>query len=336
MISGEQIEDFHRLVEQAGSVVLTTHINPDGDALGSQYALVGFLETLGKRVRVINQDPAPEGLAFIEDPAAPAEEYDSKLHDAALRETDLVILVDNSAPDRLGRMEPIMREVAAKTLCIDHHPTRDARWGHNIVDVESSATTAMIYELTRRSAWKPGPRAADAIYVGLATDTGFFRFNSMTAKGHAIAAELLELGVDPARIYRQIRERNSAAFTRLQGHALAGLRLDADGAIASVTISRELLQSVGAEDEDPAEITTPMLAIDGVRVAALYRELSDGKIKVSLRSKGQLDVHRLATEFGGGGHRNASGIVMSGKMSDAVEIVTQRCSAMLEAAGERD
>lgn len=334
MISAEAIRMFHDLCASARSVVLTTHINPDGDAIGSQYALAAFLRGDGRRLRVINRDPTPEFLRFVEAPDLPVEPYDPARHDELLRQADLVILVDNSAPDRLGEMEPIMAEVAEHTLCIDHHPTRDARWGHNIVDVDSCATTAIIYELTRDAGWTPDQRTAEAIFVGLATDTGFFRFNSTTSTAYAIAAELVEAGVEPARIYREIHERNSLPFTLLLGHALAGLRIFAGGAIASVTITRDQVVELGAEEEDTAEITTPMLALDGVRVAALYRELADGRVKVSLRSKGDLDVHRLATEFGGGGHRNASGIVMTGGLEEVVRVVTERCAAMLAAADE--
>jgi phosphoesterase RecJ-like protein len=320
---------FHELVERAGTIVLTTHINPDGDAIGSQYALAAFLRSVGKPARIVNQDPTPETLHFIEDAALSVELYAEDRHDPLLRDAGLVILVDNSAPDRLGRMERIMREVARSTLCIDHHPTRGADWGSSIVDEGSCATTAIIYDLLAEAGWRPDLKAAEALYVGLATDTGFFRFESTTARSHAIAAELIRLGVRPARVYREIHERNSPAFTRLLGHALAGLRMDAGGGIATVTITRALLEKSGAMDEDPAEITTPMLCLDGVRVAALYRELPGGRIKVSLRSKGDLDVHKLATEFGGGGHRNASGIVFEGAIDDVVESVTRRLTALL-------
>jgi phosphoesterase RecJ-like protein len=197
--------------------------------------------------------------------------------------------------------------------------------------MESCATTAVIYDLTRSCGWQPDLHAAQAIYVGLVTDTGFFRFNSTNARAHAIAAELLSMGVRPDRVYRRIYERNSPAFTRLLGHALTGLRLQADGAVATVRITKKLIDNLGAGKEDPAEITTTMLAIDGVVISALYRELPDGRIKVSLRSKGELDVHRLALEFGGGGHKNASGIVMPGELDEVVEIVTARAAAMVPA-----
>jgi phosphoesterase RecJ-like protein len=329
MISADSHRLFGELVEAARRIVLTTHINPDGDALGSQISLGRFLVSAGKLVQIVNQDPAPEILSYLEDPALPVESYDAESHEMVLRDADLVILVDNSAPDRLGSMEPAMDRVAAKTLCIDHHPTRDAPWAHNIVDVESCATTVMIFELTRGRGWTPDLASAEAIYVGLATDTGFFRFNSTNAHGHDVAAALLRLGVRPARAYREVYERNSVAFTRLLGHALADLRLDAEGAIASVTLDRQLIERLGAENEDTSEITTVLLALDGVLLVVLFRELDDRRVKVSLRSKGDLDVHQLATEFGGGGHRNASGIVLTDRLEKVVPTILARAESLV-------
>ncbi|HKQ63089.1 MAG TPA: bifunctional oligoribonuclease/PAP phosphatase NrnA [Candidatus Polarisedimenticolaceae bacterium] len=322
---------FQRLIDGARQFVLVTHINPDGDALGSQFGLGAFLLERGARVRIVDQDPVPAALRFIAQPALEVEVYDAARHDAALAATELVVLVDNSAPDRLGRMEPVMRRLAGRTLCIDHHPARDVPWAHALIDAGSCATTAMIYELTRRCGWRPSAAAAEALYVGLATDTGFFRFNSTSADAHEIAAALLRLGVEPARSFREIYERNSAAFTRLLGLGLARLRMDAGGAVASVQLDRALIEAAQAQDVDPSEITTPLLAIDGVLVAALFRELPDGRIKVSLRSKGELDVHGLAAEFGGGGHRNASGIVVEGRLEAVAAQVTARATALLAA-----
>jgi len=324
---------FQELYRSARTIVLTTHVQPDGDAIGSQQSLLRFLLSQRKQVRIVNQDPTPESLRFIEDPAVEVEVYRPEVHDELLAEVDLIMLVDNSAPDRLGRMELPMTQNADRVLCIDHHPARHAPWRHNILHVEACATAALIYDLTRGCGWQPDLPAAEAIYVGLATDTGFFRFNSTVARAHHIAARLLESGVEPARVYQAIYERNSEAFTRLLGHALVGLRLDAQGAIATVTLTRELLAAVGAEDEDTSEITTTLLAMDGVMVAALYRELGDDRVKVSLRSKGELDVHQLATQFGGGGHRNASGIVLPGPLEQVVRTVTERATELLGSAG---
>jgi phosphoesterase RecJ-like protein len=335
MIDPAQHALFRAICERTREFVLTTHVKPDGDALGSQVGLGRCLLDRGKSVRIVNHDPAPETLRFIEDPSLPVEVYDPARHDPLLASAERIVLLDNSAPDRLGRMEDAIVRAAPRTLCIDHHPTRDTPWADQIVDERACAASVMIYDLVRAWGWTPDVRAAEAIYVGLATDTGFFRFNSTNRHAHEVASELLDLGVEPGRAYREVYERNTLAFTRLLGHALAGLRLDAGGAVATVRLDREAIDRLEAHDVDTSEITTAQLALDGVSVALLFRELEDGRIKVSLRSKGTVDVHRLAGEFGGGGHRNASGIVMAGPLDDAVRTVTSRVEDALAQARYR-
>ena len=320
----DQQQRFERAIDSAESFVVSTHLRPDGDAIGSETGLIHFLLSRGKQVRVINNDPTAESLRFVEPEGVDVEVYDPERHDELFRSVDRVMLVDNSAPDRLGRLEPIIREVAPKVLCIDHHPLREAPWPRPILDVDSGATAVMIYRLTRAFGWTPDLHAATAMYVGLSTDTGFFRFNSTNPQAHRIAAELLEMGVRPAKIYRAVHERNSVAFMKLLGHALATLRVEADGSIAVVTISQALIRDLDAASEDTSEITTALLSIEGVRAVALFRELRNGQIKVSLRSKSELNVHELACEYGGGGHRNASGIVMDGELDAVARQITER------------
>lgn len=333
MILSEAHALFRELCDGSERFVLTTHINPDGDALGSQFSLARFLASRGKQVRIINQDATPDILSFIEDAELPVEIYEPATHDPIIAGADLVVLVDNSAPDRLGEMESPMLAAADHTLCIDHHPSRETPWAHHILDEDASAAAAMIFELTRPYHWTPDARSAAAMYVGLATDTGFFRFNSTNARSHEVAAELLRLGADPAKTFQSVYERNSLAYTRLLGHALVGLTLEAGGAIVLVKITLGQLKALDAEQVDTSEITTSLLAMDGVRLALLFRELPGGRIKVSLRSKGDLDVHRLAATFGGGGHRNASGIVMPGELNEVVKAVTHKAASLLAAGG---
>ena len=177
-LTAEQHECFAGTCERNETFVLTTHMNPDGDALGSQIAVARYLESLGKTVRLINGDPTPEILAFVTEDSPPIEVYDPGQHDNAIRGVDCVVLLDNSAPDRLGRMESIMLSVAANVLCIDHHPTRGAPWAENILQVGASSTAVLVWDLVRHRGWEPDAPACNAIFVGLATDTGFFRFNS--------------------------------------------------------------------------------------------------------------------------------------------------------------
>jgi phosphoesterase RecJ-like protein len=333
MISARDHAAFGSLLERARLYVLVTHVNPDGDAIGSQVGLGRYLRSLGFEVRIVNQDETPHDLRFLEFDGPFAEGYHPDRHDGLLDAADAIVLLDNSAPDRLGRMEAPVRTRTAKTFCIDHHPTRATPWAWNVIDTSASATAVLVYELVRARGGTPDRAAADALYAGLATDTGFFRFNSTSPRAFRVAADLLEAGADPTRCYREVYERNTLAYTRLLGRALASASLGEDGAVASAGITLRMIEACGAAGVDTSEFTTPLLAVDGVRVAILFRELPGGQVKVSLRSKGELDVSRVAAEFGGGGHRNASGIVMLGQFEDIVDTVTAR--AVVLAADDR-
>lgn len=328
MIARAQHDAFDGLVAGGRVFVLVTHVNPDGDAIGSEVGLGRFLLARGKEVRVVNQDPTPVTLTWLEFDGPAAEVYDPARHDGLLDACDAIVLLDNSAPDRLGRMESPVVQRKAKTFCIDHHPTRETPWAGNVIDTSACATAGLVYELLREAGFLLDPSAAEALYAGLATDTGFFRFNSTSSRAFRIAGELLDAGADPTRSFRQVYERNSPAYTRLLGRALAGLRLEADGTLGIVGVTRRTVEECGAEAVDTSEVTTPVLAVDGVRIALFFRELAGGKVKVSLRSKGDLDVQKLASEFGGGGHRNASGIVMTGSYDDVVSRISARAAEL--------
>ncbi len=328
-LTTEQHDRFAAVCDGNETFVLTTHMHPDGDALGSEIALARYLVSQGKTVRLINGDPTAETLAFITQDSPPIEVYDPEQHDDTIRGVDHILLVDNSAPDRLGRMEPIMLSVAADVLCIDHHPSRGAPWAESILKVGASATAVLVWDLLRHRGWEPDARACDAIFVGLVTDTGFFRFNSASPYAHRVAADLLERGVHAGEIYRRIYERNSEAYTRLLGHALVGLRIEGEGRLASVRLRRDAIAELTAEDVDTGEITTALLAIDGVDLVLLFRELPDARVKVSLRSKDDLDVHGLASGFGGGGHRNAAGIVLERPFDEVVESVSSEARTLI-------
>jgi phosphoesterase RecJ-like protein len=331
MIGAAHHASFQALLAGHRRFVLTTHVNPDGDAIGSEMGLARFLRSQGAEVRIVNQDPTPDTLRFLEKDGLRAEVYDEAAHAAAFAQAERLVLLDNSAPDRFGRVQPRLLDLAGKTFCIYHHPTRETPWAETILDDASCATAEIIFELVTQAGWRPDRGAAEALYVGISTDTGVFRFNSTTPRAHEIAAQLLRLGVQPALAFQEIYERNSVTYTRLLGQALASLRLDAGGAVASVRITRAMLQASDGDGVDTSEMTTALLAMDGVRVALLFRELPGGRIKVSLRSKGDLDVHRLASGFGGGGHRNASGIVLAGALDEVSERIIAEAKRPLDA-----
>jgi len=309
-----------QIVETRHRFVLATHVNADGDGLGAQLALFHFLRRRGKQVRIVNTDPPPHNFGFL-DPEGLIEQYDPPVHDPVLDGAEAIVLLDNSSAQRLGRMRERIEGSPAPKVCIDHHPQPDTAWDVMAIDDTASATGEMIYELIREMDGDIPREAAEPIYVSIVTDTGNFRFSNTKPRILRIAADLVEKGVSVPKIYQEIYERNSAAFTRLLGAALSDVRLEQEGRLGYLVITKDLMRRVDAEGEDTSEVINHVLAIDGARVAVLFREMDEGQTKVSLRSKGTIDVRAVAARFGGGGHRNASGIVLQTPLPEALEKV---------------
>jgi len=166
--------------------------------------------------------------------------------------------------------------------------------------------------------------------VSLVTDTGYFRFSKTSPRCHEAAAEMLAAGVEPPLVYEQVFERNSAALLRLGGVAMADLRQEEGGRLAWVSLTYAQVLGCQAETEDTSEVVNDLLSIDGVRLAVLFKEMGGGRTKLSFRSKGDLDVNRLASQFGGGGHTNAAGAVVAGGLDETVMRVLRSCRELLK------
>ena len=311
-------------IEKARTAALSTHINPDGDGIGAEICLFRHLRTLGIEARIINTEPLPLRYRFL-DPDGDVEVFDAKRHESFLRSADLIFMLDNSAVHRLGPLEAATRASRATTICIDHHNMIEPFWNINIIDQEASATGELVFQLIRAMGGTIDARAAEAAYVSLVTDTGYFRFSKTSARSHEAASEMLTLGVKPPRVYEEVFERNSVGLIRLTGIALSGLHLQENGRLVWITLTHEQVTRCGAENEDTSEVVNGLLAIGGARVAVLLKELGDGRIKLSFRSKGALDVNRVAAALGGGGHTNASGAVVEGTLAGMIEPVLAPC-----------
>jgi phosphoesterase RecJ-like protein len=319
------------LLESARTAALCTHVNPDGDGIGAEICLLGYLKTVEIEARVINTEALPPRYRFL-DPGGAVEVYDAARHDRFLRESDLIFTLDNSAIGRLGPLGPAIRASRATTVCIDHHNVVEPFWKVNIIDEEACATGELVFQIIKAMNGRIDFAMAQAAYVSLVTDTGYFRFSKTSPRCHQAAAEMLAAGVRPPRVYQEVFERNSPALIRLSGCALAGLRLECDGALAWVSLTREQLTACDAEHEDTSELVNELLTIDGVRVGLLLKELAGDRVKVSFRSKGDLDVNRLAARFGGGGHTNAAGAVIEGGLDRTIPVVLTSCRELLQQA----
>ena len=329
LMIADAVAKLRPLLDTARRAALATHITPDGDGIGAEICLLSHLKSRGMDARVINTEPLAAKYRFL-DPEGAVETYDAARHDAFLRDADLIFMLDNSATSRMGSLEPAIRASRATTVCIDHHNVLEPFWKVNIVDPEACATGELVFQIIKALGGRIDRSAAQAAYVSLVTDTGYFRFSKTSPRCHEAAAEMLAAGVSPPLVYEQVFERSSAALVRLAGVAMAGLRLEEGGRLAWISLTREQVQGCQAEMEDTSDVVNELLTIDGVRFAVLFKGLEDDRTKLSFRSKGDLDVNRLAGRFGGGGHTNAAGAIVPGGLEETIRRVLPSCRELLK------
>ncbi len=327
----KEFHEFNMLVSAKQTFVITTHINPDGDAIGSETALALFLSGRGKTVTIINQSPTPDNLTFLSSGIYPVECYDAARHAALIRGVDCIIVVDTNAP---GRFFALADDVAANTgtkICIDHHLEPEPFADMYIIDAEAPATGELLYELfTAIDASAVTTPIAKALYTCIMTDTGSFRFPKTDAQTHMITADLLRRGADPSEIYQAVYDSSPVNRLHLLGRALDSIRSIEDGAVAWMTLRQtdfDETKTVGADTDNLINYT---LSIAGVRIGLMFTEF-DGVVKVSFRSKGDIWINKLAKEFGGNGHKHAAGARITGRgLVEIVDKVTDRARAYIE------
>ena len=290
------------------SFLLTTHIRPDGDAIGSVLALRRMLEQLGRAVRIISSDPPPSNLTWMPG-IAHIEVFDGSLAQRSwIDQAEVICVLDTNALNRLGELAAAVEASPAHKLLIDHHTEPEDWFDLQYVRDTASSTGELVYELVR--AIDPNlidTELATALYVAIMTDTGSFRFNSVTPVVHRIAADLLARGrLSTEAIHSAIFDTRTPESMRLLGLALRDLQLRYDGRLAYVVLSRRMFNKTGASTEDVEGFSNLLLSIRGVQIALLFTEIDKG-IKISFRSKGDYHVNTWARAFGGGGHRNAAG-----------------------------
>ena len=325
------------VLESAAEVVLTTHVHPDGDGLGSEAALGAWLNRRGVRVRVLNPDPAPRQFAFLSTPGVPLGVFRGIVLDG-LETADALVILDTSSPARLGAIAEAFPSLRAVRLCVDHHaPQAEHDVGgaeqlahHALVEPEASSTAELVYRVLLEAGAEITPEVATPLYVGIAFDTGSFRYSNTTSDAHLVAADLVRHGVEADSLYKRMFASYSAARMRLWGRALSSLALEFGGRLAWMAVDRDLLRSTGAGPEELDGLVEQGRRIEGVAVSVLFREDGPRETKVSFRSHGATDVHALAGRFGGGGHRNAAGATLGLPLREAVGRVLAEAGLFLE------
>lgn len=315
-------------IEQGQRFVISSHLNPDCDALGSELALAHHLIALGKEVAILNADAVPSTYQFL-DPTNLISTFSSRKHAAVLTRTDTIIVVDVSGGwERLGRVGRALSHIkAATTLCIDHHPNGDPFTDISVVEPGVSATGELIFDLIVAMGGKITPEIAQSLYAAIITDSGSFRFSNTTPKTHLITAQLIEGGANPTRIYELLYEQLPLSRVKLKGYVLQNIQMAGNGQIACIALTLEDLKTFDVASSELDGFSGLPQQINGVRVSIFLVELPRGRVKISLRSNGSVAVNKLAALFGGGGHVPAAGAIAQG----AIEVIAQKLIAATEA-----
>jgi phosphoesterase RecJ-like protein len=307
------LNDAAAVLARAESIVVIGHVGPDGDALGSALGLALAARNAGKSAYATFGEPfvVPDQLRFLPTDAlvSPGE--------LAARAFDVAVAVDVAAPDRLGSAAAIVA-AAGEFVVIDHHITNDGFGDVSVVDPNAAATAEVIHRLLVRLDWEIDEPIAEALYVGLVTDTGRFQYSATSPAVHQIAADLLQRGVSPARVGRHLYEESPFGFLHVAGAVLSRAELRPEVSLVWSRLTMEDLAAAGISYEQADGLIDLIRVAEEADVSCLLRDLGDGRTKGSLRSRGGTDVGAVAAALGGGGHRNAAGFTFDGTPADAI------------------
>ena len=303
-------------------VVLTTHVNADGDGAGCEAALLDWLQGRGAKAWIVNPTPFPEQFSFLlSDPSAVVDAASGEAKSICAR-ADLAVVLDTGEYSRIGRVRSLIEGL--DTIVVDHHqPGSDSIPGISLRDAGACATGELLYDVLRAADGPWTDPVVRGLYVAILTDTGSFRFSNATPAAHRIAADLIGRGLDPEAVYRRIYGSRSLRSLRLLETALATLDVDEDNLVAWMQVPRDAYRELDADSEDLDGFIDFPRSVEGVEMGLLFRRTASGDTKVSFRSNGEVDVNALARRFGGGGHRKAAGALVSRPPDEVVPEVVE-------------
>ncbi|KPK96221.1 hypothetical protein AMJ80_01145 [bacterium SM23_31] len=328
---------LEEVIQNNRTFTITTHVNPDGDAVGSELALYNFLRQRGKNVRIINGNPLPVVYNFLVDSPDLFGVF-SEADEEWVAKCDVIFVLDISRLERLIWMESCIKSSTAYKVCIDHHEGNDCFTDLTIINESACATAELIYELIIILGGTIDRQTAEALYVAILTDTGSFTHSNVTERAHFIAAELIKHGVKPAEIFNKVYANSSWERVDLFMQTLSTLKKECGGKLAWMKITTDMFSAAGAVREEIEGFVDYPLNIAGVEMAILFLEVPDRGTKISLRAKNKIDVHKFAQQFGGGGHKHSAGIrLFDVDIDSAVTRILEKAQLLFtEPFGEAD
>ncbi len=303
----DKFTELLKIIKKFDNFVITTHVNPDPDALSSCMSFYTILRYLNKNVKIINTSTTPYFLNFI-DPEGVIETYNREIHLDFINNFDVIICLDFNHVGRLNTIEEDFKNSKAFKICLDHHTEPETQFFDFIINNEEyAATVELIYDFIKiTKVIELNSKIAFWIYIGLKSDTGSFSYERTTEKTYLIAADLISYGLNPFEIHHLLNSKNRINKIHLQGRVLANMKLDDTQKVAYIVVTKKDLEETGAFESEIDGLVNHCLSIDGVEVGLLFIEMEKG-IKINFRSKGRVQVNKLAAIYKGGGHRNASG-----------------------------
>jgi phosphoesterase RecJ-like protein len=319
------------LITSSKSVLLTTHIRPDGDACGCVRALVEIIRQEGKKAQTLFMSPLSAWYQslFDEAPLILGNDVSADQLSDAYADVDLVIIVDTDSKVQLPGFDEWLIHCEKKILVIDHHITGDNLGDVSLVDTAAAAAGEVVFDLIKIAGWRITERIAESIFIALSTDTGWFKFGNTDSRIFHTAAELIDAGAKPNEIYRLLYQSFTPSRLYLMTRMLDHLELHADGRVATQYILRKDFDETGACGPDTENLIDECQRIETVEVAALFTELADGNFRCSLRSKGHVDVRKIAQKYGGGGHTLASGVNLEGSLNAVIHSIVDEINNQL-------
>ena len=313
------IERIGTVLKSAKRVALSTHMNADGDGCGSEAGLALLLAQRGVDVRIVNPTPWPDVFSFL---LADGVKDQSARGASALADVDALVVLDISDVKRLGTLADAVRALSVPKVVIDHHvASADPPATTILADTTACATGELIYDFACVLDYEITPAVGRALYTAILTDTGGFRFSNTSPRCHAVASELLSAGLDPEEIYQRVYASAPVGRLRLLAEVLQTLGVDESKGLTWLSMNAGRLEHHQVRQEDLDGIVEHARSISGTKMALFFRDLGHGKVKVSFRSTGSVDVNVFARTFGGGGHARASGALIAGSLDDVRERV---------------
>ena len=307
---------FAEIVYGHQRFLLTSHVRPDCDCLGSELGMADLLQALGKEVLIVNGHKSPPNLAFL-DAQQRIRTLGEGLTAADLEQVEVLMILDTSAWVQLGSMADVVRTTRAKKVLVDHHVSADELGAESFKDTAAEATGRLVLDAITHLGVPLTASMAKPLFAAIATDTGWFRFNSTSADTYRAAARLIEAGAKPHEIFRELYEQDTMGRVRLRGLILSRFESEQDGRLVHTHVLKDDFTRTGSLPSDTEDVVNMGLAIAGTQMAVIMVEQTNGGFKVSFRSRCHVDCSQLVEQFGGGGHRAAAGAFVPGELEDA-------------------